>query len=239
MILSPIEIINGFLSLFTVSVYVIVGIRIMLKYRNTKEKRFLLVGVSWIGICEPWWPSTVGVVLALIFRVYIGELLYLYLNFGFLDFFLILWLIALGDALMYEKWNILIYIHIIITIIFQILFFYFLFTNISVIGTQLSPVDCSFGPLAIIFHIYHLTLFILTSFLFAYNSLQIEDAEIHLRGRFLLLAFILFLVGAILELIITITLNRIIILISAVLFYFGYILPRKIKELFLKSDINE
>jgi hypothetical protein len=103
--LSNIDTTNGFLSLLTVITFFIVGLKIMFSYRESKEKRFLLIGSAWIGISEPWWPSTVGFLLAVIFKIQIGEVLYFYLNFGLIDLFLLGWLIALNNALMIDNYH--------------------------------------------------------------------------------------------------------------------------------------
>ncbi len=228
-------ILNGIFSLLTVVVCVIVGLMIISKYRIKKEKKVILVGIAWIGISEPWWPSTIGFIVALFNQTGITEELYLFLNSGFLPLFLLIWLVGLKEPLMINKWKVLIIIHILISIILEISLIYFLYNNVDIVGNLLSPVDVDFEPLTIILLLYILSIFIVTGFLFAYRSLKLDDPKIKLRGKFLLLAFILFLIGSIMEVIFTTPINRIILLLSAIVFYFGYIMPNKIKSFFLKN----
>ncbi len=233
MLLKNTDIINGLLSLLTVIVCIFVGLKIMLKFNATKERRFLLIGASWIGMSEPWWPSTLGFILAL-FDIHITAELYFYLHMGFLPFFLLAWLISMQKPLMLSWWNYVIYAHLIISALLQVLLITFLFVNIDLIGVLLTPVDIDFNIISIISIIYYLSIFITTGFIFSIKTMKMDDSELTLRGRFLLIAFILFLIGAILETVITITINRVIVFISAIVFYIGYIFPTRIKEIFLK-----
>ena len=100
-------------------------------------------------------------------------------------------------------------------------------SDISMLGVLLSPTDIDFGSIFIIYLTVNLILFVTIGFLFAIKSLKMDDKRVKLRGKFLLLAFILFLFGAILELIITFPQNRIILIISGILYYFGFIMPDK------------
>ncbi len=227
-------IINGIFSFFIVIVCTIVGIKIILKYKKNKNRTVILIGIAWIGIAEPWWPSSVSFIVAIFNQIGISENLYLFLNCAFLPIFLLIWIVALEDPLMFYRFKMILIIHIIISIVLESLLFYFLFTDISVIGNVISIVDINFGILTMIFLIYILLTFVITGFIFAIRSLKVDDPEIKLRGKFFLIAFTLFLLGAIMETILTTIFNRIILFSSAIIFYFGYITPDKIRAYFLK-----
>ena len=75
--------------------------------------------------------------------------------------------------------------------------------------------------------------------LIARESLKSEDREIKLKGRFLLIAFISWTIGALMDAaldpnIITLTIARLILISSAIEFYCGFLLPERIKKIFLK-----
>ena len=75
--------------------------------------------------------------------------------------------------------------------------------------------------------------------LIARESLKSDDKEIKLKGRFLLAAFISWTIGAIMDAalqpnIITLTIARLILISSALEFYTGFLLPEKVKKIFLK-----
>ena len=103
------------------------------------------------------------------------------------------------------------------------------------LGTTASPVDIDFGPIGQVFLAYILVVFLITGFVFAIKTLKIDDPKPKLRGKFLLIAFLLFLTGAILELIIYSIINKIFILSSAIIFYIAFVMPEKIEKIFLKK----
>ena len=234
--LENITVINGIFSLLFVISSFIVGLKIMLKYRVFKDRKFILVGISWIGISEPWWPSSVGFLVALINGTGISIEAYLLIGHVFLPFFLTAWLIAITDFLDMEKKNFIILLYIIISIIFEILIFFYMFTDISMCAVKLSPTDVDFGPLLIIFLFFNLSIFMITGLTFAIKSLRSNNPEVKLKGKFLLIAFICYLIGAAIEIIITFPQNRLILILSAILYYIGFILPEGIKKRLLKQS---
>ena len=235
MALTTEMIIMGSFNLLLVMVFIIVGITLTMKYRISKDKNFLLAGISWFGISEPWWPTTISFLMALFTGKGLPIQTYLIINAAFLPIFLTLWLMVTLDLIGVNKKAIPIIIHLIISLILESLFFYFLFTNVSMLGTTVSPVDIDFGPIAQIFLAYVLIVFLISGFAFAIKTLKMDDPRPKLRGKFLILAFLLFLVGAILDLIIYSIINKIFILSSAIVFYIAFVMPEKIEKIFLKK----
>lgn len=235
MALSEIIIINGVFSLLVVIVFIVVGVQLALQYRKRKEKVYLQTGIAWIGVSEPWWPSSISFLVALFNGTGINIELYMILNNAFLPIFLTLWLIVMCQLMKIKKKFLILILNIAISAVLEILMLYFLFTNTPLVGTKLTPVDIDFGPIAAIFLLYILLVFLVFGFIFAIKTLKLDDLETKIRGKFLLIAFILYLIGAILELIITFPQNRIILLVSAVIFYIGFVMPEKIKKIFIKS----
>ncbi|TFG23164.1 MAG: hypothetical protein EU529_08215 [Promethearchaeota archaeon] len=227
----------GIFNLLLVLVFIIVALIIMLKYWKAKDKTFLLTGIAWFGISEPWWPATVSFLIALFTGKGLSIHAYLIINAAFLPIFLTFWLWVMLHLMGIKKKVILIIIHLLISLILELLFFYFLFTDVSMLGTttKMSPVDIDFGPIAQVFLAYILTVFLISGFSFAIKTLKIDEPRPKLRGKFLLLAFLLYLIGAILELIIYSIINKLIILSSAIVFYIAFVMPEKIERLFLKK----
>jgi len=234
MALDNITILNGVFSLIFVIISFIVGIKMMLKYKVFKDRAFILVGLAWIGISEPWWSPSIGFLVALINGTGISLEAYLIIGYVLLPFFLTAWLIAITEFLDIKKGNIIVMIYIIISIIFEILIFYFMVTDISMLAVKLSPTDIDFGTLFQIYLIFNLTIFIITGFMFAIKSLRSNNPEVKLKGKFLFIAFITYLVGSAIEIIYTFPQNRLILVLSAILYYIGFILPEWIKKHFLK-----
>ncbi len=79
--------------------------------------------------------------------------------------------------------------------------------------------------------------------MFAGSSLKSENAEVKLKGKFLIIAFLTYTTCAVLDSFaffltqpIMVVLIRIFLMLSAIEFYFGWILPNFIKMIFIKNE---
>ena len=91
---------------------------------------------------------------------------------------------------------------------------------------------------------------VITGVIFAQKSVKLEDREVRLKGKLLRAAFITFAVAAILDsllgtifenpadplLAIMVVVVRILLILSALEFYGGFLLPRWMKEIFMKKE---
>ena len=226
-------VINGLFSILLIVVFVVVGFKILLKYKEYKKKIFFLTGIAWIGISEPWWPSATGFLMVLITGGGLSLEAYLILNNMFLPIFLFSWLMAVTEMVQTKRRVLILIVYLLIALILETLMIYYLITDISKLAVMVSPVDIDFGFITILHLAFNLIVFMISGILFSLKTLNLEDSENKLRGKFLLLAFILFLIGALLEIVITLPPNRIIILSSAIIFYIGFMMPKGIKTRFL------
>ncbi|MFX1444978.1 MAG: hypothetical protein ACFFHV_16320 [Promethearchaeota archaeon] len=222
--------INGIFSILLVIVFVYVGLKILFKYKVFKKRVFFLTGFAWIGISEPWWPSAIGFLMLLFTGSGLTVEVYLILNNAFLPIFLISWLMAISEMVKIKRKTLFIMLYLVIALILEGIMIYYLFTDVSKVGVMVSPVDVDFGIIAILHIAFNLCVFMISGFLFSFKTLKLNDPENKLRGKFLILAFILFLIGAILEIVITLPPNRIIILLCAIIFYIGFMMPEGIKN---------
>ena len=90
-----------------------------------------------------------------------------------------------------------------------------------------------------VFLISFLLIVVVTGLLFANLSLKSKDAEVKLKGRLLVIAYIAFSIGAILDSSIPldpvlIIITRIILIISAICWYGGFLLPKWMRKFLLK-----
>lgn len=81
---------------------------------------------------------------------------------------------------------------------------------------------------------------LITEIIFGQSSLKSDNPEIKLKGKFLILAFVSWSIGAVLDAalplnIMTLMLARIILILSAIEFYCGFILPNFVKRIFKKE----
>jgi len=240
MTLDPLDILNGIFSFMFVVISLVVGVLILLRYLRYKEKIYFLVGATWILISEPWWPSSLSFLVSLINGVGLTPIIYFLIGNTLVPLALILWLLAFTDFLFTEKRKMILLIFIIIGIIFEVIFYTFLFINPVLIGTSNSPVDVSYSFFIIIFLVFFVLTVVISGLLFARLSLKSDDPEVKLKGKLLVIAFIAFFVGALLDS--SISLNevgiifvRLILIASAIFWYGGFLLPHWMKKLFLKQ----
>jgi len=234
--LDDVVIINGIFSLIFVVVCIIVGLLIFSQYFKLRDRNLLLVGIAWMGLSEPWLPSSISFLVALVNGKGLTLEVYIFLGNFFLPLTLMAWLIAMTDLLVIEKKKTILIACGIFVIFFEIFMIYYILTDPSFLGELVSPVDIDYTIYAIVLLFANLLIFFITGFLFVIKSIQSEIPKIRLKGKLLLVAFICFLIGTALDLIATTPLFRLILVLSAIIFYMGYILPKPITKLFLKKE---
>ena len=130
---------------------------------------------------------------------------------------------------------------IIIGIIMELIFFILLFVDPKLIGEVISPIDADYNLFITIYQFFLVLYMLITGILFGKASLKVDDAEIRLKGTLLILAFISFVLGAILEIlsglsIVILIIARLILISSSFEFYGGFLLPEWMKKLFLRKN---
>ena len=239
--ISPYDYANVILSLIFVSISVFIGIKVVLKYRKYREKTLIYVGIAWIVMVESWMPAVINFIVILITGNSLPIEIMLIIGNIFLPVGILLWMIAFTELVYKKKQKLISGIFIIWGVVFEILFFYFLITNPSILCDLNSPpLDIDYYPFMEIYQILLLVIFISTGIIFALKSFKTEDQEIRLKGKFLILAFLSFLIGALLDItsqtILQLIIARMILMTSSIEFYCGFILPEWIKKICLKKE---
>lgn len=240
MALEPLDILNGTFSLIFVIVSLIVGIIIASKYFQFKNRTLLLVGITWIGLITPWLPSTVAFLTYLITNSGISPAIYFTIGNIASPLILVIWILAFTDLKFKSKQKLIVAIYAIIGIVYEIYLVYFLIVDPNVIGEITGIFDVTYRGVVLIFALFIVITVLITGVLFGLESLRSKDAAVNLKGKFLIVAFISWSIGAMMDAalplnIVTLTIARIILISSAIEFYIGFILPRFIKELFIKE----
>jgi len=216
-----------------------VGISIALKYRKTKERTYILFGITWIGVVEAYYAVSISFIVALFNNTGLSPEIYFLIGIPLYPVSTLIWITAFTDIVFKDKQRIMQIIFIIIGAIFDVIFFFLLFTNPSAIGVLLSPVDSKFGLIVTIYILFSLCVIFLTGILIAIVSIKTNNPEHRLRGIFLLITLITFVVGAgldTLELdILALTIIRLIMISSALEFYITFIMPKWVKRVLIKE----
>lgn len=238
MSLGTIEIADGLFSLIFVIVSILIGIIIASKYFKHKKIELLMVGLAWIGVSSPYWPSSISIVLILTTNTKISFELYLFLMIFFVPIFFTFWVLAFSKLVLRKGKLLFITIYVVEAVLFEIFFLIVLFTNPQTLGEVVNPVNMKIKSFAAIWMLIHVFFFLITGLLFARESLRSQKPETRLKGKFLIIAFISWTIGTSLDALNPIGfINRIILIISAFSFYFGFILPNWLKNSLLKIKI--
>ncbi len=240
MSLNLLDTINGVCSLIFVAISLLVGFIILSRYFKYKERIYLMVGATWILISCPWWSSSLSFLVALSNDVGIIPEAYFIIGNILVPFAIVLWLLAFTEFLYTEKRKLILLVFALYGLIFEILFFTFLFIDPNLIGELNPPVDVRYNSFIMIFLISFLLIVVVTGFLFANLSLKSKDPEVKLKGKLLIIAYIAFAVGALLDTAITlnevtIIITRLILIISAICWYGGFLLPNFLKKFLMKK----
>lgn len=241
MVLTEFEFVNGLTSLIIVIIFTITSISIILKYFKTKDRIYILVGLTWALMVEAWWSGSISFLIILLTG---GP------GFGFIWFAMIaiclypltiiIWLTAFTDFVIKEKQKLILLIFSIIGALFELFFFYFLFTNPAAVGELYGTIDADYSLFVSIYLGILIFTFLITGLIFAKLSLNSDSPEIRLRAKYLIVAVILFATGAFIDTLPTFSIpvliiGRLLLILSAVMFYCSFILPNWSKKLFLKQ----
>lgn len=247
-----VDVLQGSFSLIFVFISLIIGLTILSKYFENKNRLFILVGVSWIGICLPWVPDSTSFLMNLIVQRSLPKGWYFFIGNVFLPIALLTWLIAYTDMIKRKAQKKVIIITILLSIIFEIVFFILFFIDMDLIGTiNLDrPFTVDFGIFITIYLLVIILVMVVTGVIFAQKSVKSDDREVRLKGKLLRAAFLTFAVAAIFDsllgtifedptdplLAIMVVVVRILLIFSALEFYSGFLLPRWVKEIFMKKE---
>ncbi len=252
MVLELVDILQGSFSLIFVIISIVLGITILLKYFDQKNRLYLLVGISWIGVANPWIPDSISFLMNITIQQSLPVGLYFIIGNCFLPIALLTWFTAFTDMIKKDSQKRVLIITAILSILFEVVFFTLFFIDIDLIGVinPLRPFTVEFDIFITVFLICVIFAMMISGVIFAQRSIKVEDREVRLKGKLLRAAFITFTVGAILDsllgtifedpadpfLAVMVVVVRILLIISAIEFYGGFLLPRWMKDIFMKKE---
>ena len=252
-----VNVFHGSFSLIFVVISFVIGFTILSKYFNLKNRLLLLVGITWIVLSFPWLPDSISFLMNLFVQKSLPTELYFIIGNALIPIGLITWIVAYTDMLAKEKQKIALGLILIFNIVFEIIFFYLFFTDMDLIGVinPSIPFSADYGIFLTIFMLLTTLILLITGFHFAQISRKSDTREIKLKGKLLQTAFIMFSIASVLEktvrsimigivfqdptepiLLVMLAIVRVVLILSAFAFYGGFLLPRWMKELFLKDE---
>ena len=172
--MEPIEILSGIFSLVIVIIYSIVGLHIASKYREHKQRIFLYVGITWVLIASPWWPSTISFIIASLSGQGLSPEIYMIIGLVIIPIAVVIWLKAFTDLLYKDKQKIILIIFLIYGIIFEIILFMLLSIDTNLVGA-VHLVDVEYHSFVRIYLLTIIALILITGVMFAKESLKSEN----------------------------------------------------------------
>lgn len=240
MALGFLDFYNGLTGTIFVVISIFVGVKLILKYFKHKNRALLFAGLTWLIICETYWPVAISFIMVVLIDKPLTDLQYFFIGAFLIPLGLLSWLVVFTDLLYKSKQRIILSLVAITGIVFEIFYIYYLFTEPSLIVMRTSIVDGEYISFALYYFLIVLGTFMITGLIFASKSLGIENPVLRLKGKLLIGAFITFAIGIALDGLtplnfITITIYRIFVILAAFFFYTGFFLPSWLEKLLIKK----
>lgn len=243
MAVDYLDVLQGSFTILFMIITITVGVLIFSKYFEHRKRELLLVGIAWICLPFPWIPDVSKFIINLTnisVNNQIMIIVYIITNVIVVPIPILCWLIAITNMLTMkiQTRKVILIIFAVLSAIFEVIVIYYLITDIHQIGTFSGPFLIRWALYVELTFIIFISVVLITGILFARESIRSDNPEIKLKGKFLLAAFISLSIGGILDVmftdVITNVASRLILMMTSILFYFGLMLPEKIKEILLK-----
>ena len=242
MILSLDLMILGIVTVFYVIVITVQAIIFITKYPKFKNKTFLYVGMSSFGLATAWAGVAMNFICIVFFDVTPSMELYFLVHGAYLPISNYAWVLAalsLSEKKSYKRKRIAI-ITGIFYMLLEIIYIMIIFTDTTILGTPINEIQVDYAPFSELFLLFCLVMMTILGLWMAKQAMKSADRKIRLKGKLLLTSFILFAFSAVLEITIpiipVIIIARILVVICALLFYGGFILPKWMERLFLGKN---
>jgi len=222
---------------------------IFIKAYNEKSRILFEFALRVMFTSSPWYPSGFGYLNLLITGSPLPYDIYIIIGNLLLPLAIIFWLDIYLTTVKPRKRKLILSIYVIFSLIFWIYSFYFLYFSpnspveemLGIIDDPTNPFDIDYKGFVLVYLAVSIFTSCATGFHFAAKSLKIEEKEIQWKGRFLLIAFLCFGIGAIADSVIpmneiSLVIFRIILILANVFFYIGFILPKWIKKIIFREN---
>ena len=250
-----VDILQGSLSLIYVIISFIIGFSIISKFGKIKNRLYILVGLFWLMLSTLWLPEAISFLMIVFGQNPLATEWYFIIGNVFIPIAVFAWIIASTDMISKDKQILALILISISSIVFEALFFYHFFLDINLIGVidPLRPFSADFGYLLTVLISIAILVIFFTGLNFARKSIRSENEEVRLKGKLLQVAFITFTIAALLEktvrsiligtiftdptipiLSVMLVVVRLLLIISTLAFYGGFLLPHWMKSIFKK-----
>ena len=239
--LTQLEILQGSTGLIYAIIGTIVGAVIASKYYTYKKPELLGIGISLLLVTAPWYGGGISFLTVVFFGFILDDPLYFFINYGFLPIALISWMYGISILLFPDSTKKIVAITSVICIPYEIVLIFLIITNTSTVAAKDGRFNSDAGTLPTIFIAIALIIILITMIMFIKQSLRSENSKIKWKGRFLLIAVILLVIGSFMDAVITLTpetliIARIILIGRLIFSYLGWLMPSSIAKWLVKDE---
>ncbi|MFX1259098.1 MAG: hypothetical protein ACFFAN_14680 [Promethearchaeota archaeon] len=239
--LTEIGHLSGLFGIISICTSLLLGTIVLYKAIESKQRMLFLFFFTVIFTVSPWYPSGLSYIYWLITGAELYYQFYVLLGTVFVPIAIHTWLLIYTTLLHRKKKNIILIIYGVLSIFFYIYLFYFLFFAPgapieNMIGIKRNPIDIEYKGFIFVYLGFLILTAMATGIEFSINSMKSDLIEVKWKGRFLIISFILFGIGAIADAVfelsvISLVIFRVILLLSSIFFYIGFIMPNWIKKI--------
>lgn len=239
MSLNGFQFINGLLSFLTVSLCFLVGLVMVIRYFQYKNKTLLFVGFAWMGIYQPWWPGTLAFLLnGLGFIDGPLDPLAIYPLVGtmFIPVTATAWFLGFTSMMFKKRRKLIVGFYAILTAVMDVVILILVMVDLGLVG-EFQVVNADYGLLLTVYYMFINVSVAIPCALMGRESMKSELPEVRVRGHFLLAAALCYFLGGLLDVGLIeaipwfIFITRTILMAGSVLFYLGFLLPEPLEKL--------
>ncbi len=244
--LNQIEFIEGLFALITLIITISIGIGIMYKFKKSKNNRLIPVGIFWVLMGSPWLSASITFIMYIFLDHGLSSVMYICFAASLYPLTLLIWIHSYGILTELDKKKILFYIYCVIAGMFYVTFYILLFSGdpelIALVGALEGKFNIRFGIFVLIFGMFGFLSIFFTGVHFSLKTMRIDDKIIKWKGRLLLMAFIIYTAGILSDSFVpTIypfftALFRALVILSGILFYLAFFLPKRLANVLIRSE---
>jgi len=220
------------INLAAISIFFYVGIRIALRYREYKRREFIFVGITVLTMSELFWIFPINSLLLFFSDSVLSQVTQAFITNVGLPIGIYFWLWAITDLMYKEKQtNVLIisgiyFLSYEVLLILSLILFY--------IDGQLNPI---LYPILVMYLLSFLLIVVITGMRFGYENLISDNPINKLQGKLMIIAFSMFTIGCIIILVEnSFVIYTFLLTPCFILFYFSFVLPKRIKMRILREE---
>ncbi|TXT59168.1 MAG: conserved membrane protein of unknown function [Promethearchaeota archaeon] len=238
---------SGVASLISISIAIFFSIFILVRANKYRDKDLYKFFFITLFVLSPWYPGAFGYLYWLFTNHLLPYEIYVLIGTNFIPLYFLLWLDVYLTKTFPDKKKAILIIYSIFSIILEIYVVYFLFVAPGAPVKELLPIvyperlDHTYSGFILVYSLTCIITALITGVHFSLVAMKkSKDKIIQWKGRFLFIAFILFVgimfLDSTLVNPIVISIIRILFVADMTFFYFGFILPKPIEKLLIKAE---